>query len=384
MPWRTTCPMDERRKFVNDWLSREWNVSELSRIYGISRPTAYKWLKRFRSHGEAGMMEETRAPKTHPNATPKDVEAAVVGERQRHPYWGPRKLLYRLERISPGKDWPSSSTIGEILKRHGLATARKKRRRMAPYPEPLSVGPKPNDVWAMDFKGWFRTRDGTRIDPLTVSDVASRYIIHCRSVRETDGETVRGQLAVAFKEYGLPRAMRSDNGPPFASLAVAGLSRLSVWLIRLGIEPERIEPGHPEQNGVHERMHKTLEQATANPPKTNRRAQDVAFEWFRKEFNEERPHEALGMRVPADFYRPSEREFPRKLPEIEYPAAMKVYRVCGNGCIKPGRDVNVFISNSLIGEPVGLIRIDDTRWEVRYATILLGIYDENTAKLTAV
>lgn len=376
--------MDERRRFVNDWLSREWNVAELSRFYGISRPTAYKWLERFRRSGETGLAEVTRAPKSHPNATPAEMEAAVIQQRIKHPHWGPRKLRYCLERVQAQARWPSPTTIGEILKRHGLVAPRKRRRTMAPYPNPLSSGLQPNDVWAADFKGWFRTGDGTRIDPLTVSDVASRYLLRCQGVPKTDGETVRGQFTRTFQEYGLPRALRTDNGPPFASLTVAGLSRLSVWLIRLGIHPERIEPGRPDQNGVHERMHKTLKQETAKPPKSNPRAQQAAFDRFQAEFNDERPHEALGMRPPGDFYQPSARPFPNRLPEIEYPDGTKIYKVGENGCIHPKKTTSVFISNSLVGELVGLSQTNDNDWAVHFAWIRLGTYDSKRVTMIRV
>jgi hypothetical protein len=246
-------------------------------------------------------------------------------------------------------------------------------RRTPIYEGPFIDQLRPNDVWAMDFKGWFRTADGSRIDPFTVSDWASRYLIRCRAETSTDGETVKGQLAMAFREYGLPRAIRSDNGAPFATVGLGGLSALSVWLIRLGITPERIRPAHPEENGVHERMHRTLKQQTANPPKANPQAQNEAFDEFIPEFNDERPHEALDMKTPSDVYTPSPRPFPKKLPEIEYPAGSITRLVSDNGTIG-FKDIRIYLSNALMYERVRLDETD-TGWNVLYGPILLGQLD---------
>lgn len=384
MPWRSTCPMDERLRFIDDWLRREWTMVELCRLYGISRPTGYKWVERFEAQGKPGLCEQSRAAANHSNATPADIEEEVIALRLKHPHWGPRKLEHRLRRLKPRTPWPVSSTIGEILKRRGLVTPRRRRLRMAAYPGPMVAGMQPNDVWAADFKGWFRAGDGVRIDPLTVTDVASRYLIRCRAVEKTDGPTVRGQLTVAFQEFGLPQALRTDNGSPFASLTVAGLSRLSVWLIRLGIRPERIRPGQPQDNGAHERMHKTLKQHTAKPPRGSLRAQQEAFDRFQIEYNEQRPHESLQMRTPADIYHPSRRPFPNRLPEIEYPAGAKIYKVGDNGCIKPKKTTNVFVSNALVGERVGLVQTNDNDWTVYFSDVKLGMFDAERMEITRV
>jgi transposase InsO family protein len=376
--------MEERQRFIENWLQREWTMHELCRQYGISRPTGYKWLGRYRKRGEAGLVDEPRAPLSHPNATAKELEEAIIEARILRPHWGARKLLYTLKRQNPAISWPASSTIGEIMKRRGLVAPRRKRRKTPLYAQPLDAGLQPNDVWAADFKGWFRTTSGDRIDPLTVSDVASRYLIRCRAVEDTGGNAARGQFTAAFQEFGLPRAIRTDNGPPFAAVTLAGLSRLSVWWIRLGIVPERIRPGHPEENGIHERMHKTLKSETANPPKHGPRAQQAAFDRFRAEYNDQRPHEALGMRTPAEVYQPSPREFPKRLPEIEYPKGAKLHKVGPNGCIRCPNDVDVFLSNSLVGETVGLIQIDDTRWNVRFSSLPLGTCDLRTGKMVRV
>jgi transposase InsO family protein len=239
----------------------------------------------------------------------------VLEQRQAHMRWGPRKLKRTLERDEPGREWPAASTIGALLKREGLVIARRKRRRTEPYSEPLAHADGPNRVWCADFKGWFRTGDGRRIDPLTITDAHSRYLLKCQAVEKTDTGRVRAVFEAAFREYGLPVAIRTDNGAPFASTAIAGLSRLAVWWIKLGIVPERIEAGHPEQNGRHERMHRTLKQEVAQPPAANWREQQRMMERFRQEYNQVRPHEALAMQTPAAVYETSGKSFPVRLPE---------------------------------------------------------------------
>src|SRR6267143_4356259 len=305
MPWKASSVMEEKVRFVFEYEQDEHTMTELCQSYGIARETGYVWLRRYREQGLEGLVELNRAAQRHGNQTPPEREQAVVELRQAHMRWGPRKLKRVLERDQPQQSWPAASTIGELLKREGLVVARKKRRRTAPYTEPLAHADGPNRVWCADFKGWFRTGDGERIDPLTISDAHSRYLLRCQAVEKADTARVQGIFEAAFRQYGLPQAIRTDNGAPFASRAVAGLSRLAVWWIKLGIVPERIAAGHPEQNGRHERMHRTLKQETASPPAANTRAQQRAFNHFRREYNEERPHEALGMRTPAEVYEPS-------------------------------------------------------------------------------
>lgn len=373
MPWRTTCPMDQRERFINDWLREEWRFSELCRSYGISRKTGYKWLGRFKTGGLAELADDSRAHRGHPATTPEAVRRDVLALRQRHPFWGPRKLKSRLERLHPHQQWPASSTIGELLRRHGLVVPRRRRARTPSYEGPFYESLAPNDVWAADFKGWFRTQDGRRIDPLTVTDQASRYLIRCRAVEKTDGENVKAQLTTAFREFGLPKAIRTDNGAPFATVGLGGLSELSVWLIRLGVTPERIRPSHPEENGAHERMHRTLKQQTAKPPAANAKAQQAVFDRFRAEFNEDRPHEFLGMRTPSDAYTPSMRPFPQKLPEIEYAASDTTRLVTTNGCIN-FKDKRIYLSNALINETVK-VEGAEHGWNVWYGPVLLGELD---------
>ena len=318
--------MEEKARFVLEYERDEQSMTELCEGFGVSRETGYVWLRRYRAQGLAGLLELNRAAKRHPNQTAAAIEQAVLELRQAHMRWGPRKLKRVLERDQPGRGWPAASTIGEMVKRAGLVVARKQRRKTAPYTEPLAHADGCNRVWCADFKGWFRSGDGERIDPLTISDAYSRYLLRCQAVEKTNTERVRAIFEAAFREYGMPAAIRTDNGAPFASAAIAGLSRLAVWWMKLGIVPERIAAGHPEQNGRHERMHRTLKQETAMPAAEDRRAQQRSLDGFRQEYNQVRPHEALGMETPASVYEPSPREYPARVPEPEYPSTMLVRR----------------------------------------------------------
>jgi putative transposase len=302
MPWKASSVMEEKLRFILEYERDEQTMSELCSSFGISRETGYVWLRRYRELGKLGLVEMERGAQRHPNQTPWEIEQLVLELRQTHMGWGPRKLKRVLQRDEPGRRWPASSTIGEMVKRAGLVVARRKRRKTAPYSAPLAHADGPNRVWCADFKGWFRTGNGERIDPLTISDAYRRYLLRCQAVGKTDTLRVRAIFEAAFREYGLPQAIRTDNGAPFASTALAGLSRLAVWWIKLGIVPERIAAGHPEQNGRHERMHRTLKQEAATPPAEDRRGQQRELDRFRQEYNQVRPHEALGMETPASVY----------------------------------------------------------------------------------
>jgi len=300
--------MEEKLRFIFEYERKESTMGELCSRFGISRETGYVVLRRFRQYGLRGLEEPDRAPQRHPNQTNAELERAVLELRQAHMRWGPRKLKRILERDHPGRAWPATSTVGEIIKRAGLVVPRKKRHRAAPYTEPLAHAMESNRVWCADFKGWFKADDATRVDPLTISDAWSRYLLRCQAVEKTDTERVRAVFEAAFREYGMPQAIRTDNGAPFASAALRGLSRLAVWWIKLGITPERIEAGHPEQNGRHERMHRTLKQDLQ--PGRDWRAQQRQLDQFRQDYNQLRPHEALGMQTPAALYVPSPRSYP--------------------------------------------------------------------------
>jgi len=381
MPWKASSVMEEKLRFVFEYELGERSMTELCQRYEIARETGYVWLRRYRQAGGAGLIEHSRAAHRHSNQTPEDLEQMVLELRQAHMRWGPRKLKRVLERDEPGRAWPAVSTIGALLKREGLVVARKKRWRTAPYTEPLAHADEANRVWCADFKGWFRTADRERIDPLTISDAHSRYLLRCQAVEKTDTARVQAIFEAAFREYGMPQAMRTDNGAPFASRAVAGLSRLAVWWIKLGIVPERIAAGHPEQNGRHERMHRTLKQEAAQPPAANRRQQQRALDRFRQEYNQVRPHEALEMQTPAAVYQPSARTFPARVPEPHYPETMLVRSVRPHGHFR-WKKYDVFLSEVLWGERVGLLPEDNRWFTIYFAQLPLARFDSQKLRVT--
>ena len=295
--------MEERFGFVADWESGDWSMAELCRYYGVTRATGYKWVERYESGGVKALEDWSRAAHRHPNAVSAEMEDLVLGMRAKHPSWGAPKIHAKLEGEQGGKKIPVESTIGEILKRNGLTVPPKRRRSSRRASEPLAHAGASNAVWCADYKGWFRTGDGTRIDPLTITDAYSRYLFRCQAVKAADYAHSKPVFEAAFREYGLPEKLRTDNGAPFGSNGESGLTGLSVWWIKLGIVPEHIEPGKPQQNGRHERMHRTLKQETAKPPARSRRAQQERFDQFRREYNEQRPHQALGHKTPATIMR---------------------------------------------------------------------------------
>jgi len=338
------------------------------------------WQWKIRGQRREKSFERSRAAARHPNQTPVEIERMVLELRQAHMRWGPRKLKRVLERDEPGRVWPAVSTIGSLLKREGLVVSRRKRTRTAPYSEPLAHANESNRVWCADFKGWFRTGDGQRIDPLTISDAYSRYLLRCQNVEKTNTTRAQAIFEAAFREYGMPEAIRTDNGPPFASSAVAALSRLAVWWIKLGIVPERIDAGHPEQNGRHERMHRTLKQEATQPPAANRREQQRVLDRFRQEYNQVRPHEALQMRTPASVYTPSPRAFPERVPEPEYPDSMLVRSVRQHGDIR-WKDQPVFLTEVLWGERVGLLPEDDRWFTIYFAHLPIARFDSRALRV---
>ncbi len=367
--------MVERMKFVADHMRGIYGTSELARQYGISRKTAYKWLERFEEEGAKGLEGRPSVAEAIWNRTPLEMEGRLVAFRRRHPDWGPRKMLDTLGRRHPELGWPAASTVAAILKRNGLVQG-KRRRRVEGHPGPPAGEPtEPNQVWGMDFKGQFRTGDGQYCYPFTVSDLHSRYLLGCDGYLSTQGEGPRKTLERVFREYGLPEAMRSDNGSPFASTGIARLTQLGVWLVSLGITRQLIEPGCPAQNGKHERMHRTLKRATTHPPARNLARQQAAFDYFRREFNEERPHEGLGMRRPAEVHRPSPRPFPEKIAAPEYPSHYEVRRVSRNGGVRWNKTwVNV--GSSLIEQSVGFQEVGDGIWDCYFRTLRIGRFDE--------
>lgn len=373
--------MEERYRFVQEYRSEEASLAELCRRYGVSRKTGYKCIERYELSGLDGLRDQSRAPEHHPNEISPEIIDAVLDMRRSHPQWGPNTLRARLERLDGVTRWPAASTIGEILKRAGLTVPRKKRRHAPPSQSPLSHVELPNQVWCADFKGWFRCTDGSRCDPLTITDGYSRYLLRCQALTGMDEASAQGIFDAAFREYGIPEAIRTDNGEPFASVGVAGLSRLSVWWIKMGIHPERIPPGKPQHNGRHERMHRTLKRATAAPPAANLRAQQKAFDRFRQEYNHERPHQALHMNTPADYYVASTRGYPSRTAEPEYAddCIVRTIGPCGTFRWKYSK---IFLGKALAKERVGLKPVEDGMWEVWFSFYPVALFDERKGHIS--
>lgn len=370
--------MSERMKFVAAFLDGEEPFSAICERFGISRKQGYKWRERYELGGIDALHDRSRAPLRHPHAVSESVAKLLVEARRRHPRWGPRKLLVVLRRSYPTVEFPVASTVGELLKKRGLVGQRRRRHRSAPYADRLNGYDGPNSVWCADFKGHFPV-GGERCNPLTIMDGFSRYLLCCKALTSSLSEPTQQTFERVFREFGLPNAIRTDNGPPFSSLAPAGLSRLSVWWIRLGIRPERIMPGRPDQNGRHERMHLTLKAETARPPRSSFGAQQRAFDAFRHEYNQTRPHEALGNDTPDSRYQSSRMPFPNKLPELEYPSHMRVQLAGHNGVISVD-GVQFYISGCVEEEYLGLEPVGDGCWKVYFANVELGIIDARRAR----
>jgi len=374
MPFRETCSMEERVRMLAEYDTGAFTVSTLAARYGVSRKTFYMWLERRASGDRRWFEDRSHIPWICPQKTEADVVAAIVAMRQRFVHFGPKKIQARLVRNHPAVVWPAASTIGDILKREGLIKSCQRRRRRA---DPIGVIAPPelaaNAEWCADFKGWFRTLDGQRCDPLTVTDAASRYLIDTRIVEPTSAG-VRTAFERVFADNGLPLAIRSDNGSPFGSPGASGLSRLSVWWLRLGIEPHYIRPASPQENGRHERMHRVLKEETSTPPAESAAEQQARFDAFRRHYNEERPHEALAQTPPAAHWQPSARPFVARLEDPWYDANHEVRRVRPDGTIK-WRGESVFIGEALTRELIGLEELEKGGHMVRFCRRELGILD---------
>lgn len=380
MPWSQTSPMDQKTQFIADYLRGTLSFTELCQLYGISRKTGYKWVDRYLHQGPAGLEEQSRRPKKSPHQTSPEIVAAIIEVRQRHPTWGAKKLLAILQKRHPNWLLPCRSTVCDILKRHDLVPKKPRRRHIGHPGKPNSQILAPNDIWSADFKGQFKTGDGIYCYPLTVTDGFSRYLLGCQALYSTAVATAKPVFTRLFKEYGLPKRIRTDNGVPFATNTLARLSSLSAWWIRLGILPELIEPGKPQQNGRHERMHRTLKAEATRPPAGNLAAQQRKFNCFRAEFNNVRPHEALDQETPASVYEASPREMPSRLPPLEYPDRFEVRYVSANGGIRWNCDwVNVSIVCA--GEYVGLEEIDDGLWNVYFGPLKIGRLHEKHMRI---
>ena len=382
MPWRERSPVDLRVQFIGEYQTELWSMTELAEQYGISRKTAYKWVTRYERGGAAALLDQSRRPWTQPSATDPRLIAALLAVRRRHPRWGAKKLLAVVKRQDARAAWPSRSTVCDLLRRHALVVPRPRRRPMPHGGHALAPITGPNETWTTDFKGEFRTGDRRYCYPLTLRDGFSRYVLRCDALLSRSYALTRARFERAFADYGLPVRIRSDNGGPFAGPGLGRLSRLNVWWIRLGIVPERIGLGRPEQNGSHEQFHRVLKADTTRPPAATARAQQRRFGAFYREYNEVRPHESLDDQPPATRYTASPRPLPTRLAPLEYPGHMEVRRVSSAGCIS-WRGIPIFLTEVLEGEDVGFEEVADGYWTLSFATVRLGRFDERTRRITA-
>lgn len=372
MPWRIMSTVDERKKFIDEALCihRHMSFIDLCENYNISTKTGYKWLSRFKKNGEKGLEDLSRAPFSQPTKISNEVESTVIAIRQQFSKWGPKKIRVELINHYNELPTPSEGSIGNILSRNNLSNDRIYRKHVA-QTAPLGDCKEPNDTWMYDFKGWFRTGDGQKCEPLTVTDGFSRYLLHCQHKPRKRGCDVWKELEKLFYEYGLPKKIRSDNGPPFASLAVGRLSSIAIKLIKIGVTPEWIDPGCPEQNGRHERFHLTLKNEAANPPALTLSLQHEKFIQFQKYYNNRRYHEALNQQTPVSVYRPSQCTWDGKFKAIEYPSHYEIRKVCAGGLIS-WKGTDFFISEMLRGEHLGLTEIEMGLMGIYFGPILLG------------
>lgn len=371
MPWNEQTPMDQKTQFLSEYLRDSLSFAELCRRYSISRKTGYKWVSRYETEGGAGLDDRSRRPHVHPRQTPDVIRSAIIRARRLHPTWGAKKLLKVLTNADPDVSWPSRWTVSDLLAREGLVRQRVRRRKPSHPGKPTTVATAPNQLWCADYKGHFKTRDGTYCYPLTVTDAYSRFLIGCLALPSTESAPTQAAFRQWFRRFGLPVAIKSDNGTPFASTALGRISTLSAWWIRHRIRPELIVPGKPQQNGQHERMHRTLKAEATRPPAANLAAQQRAFDAFRHEFNTVRPHEAIDLETPASRYHISERRLPPRPAPLVYPAHFETRLVSTNGGIR-WNSKWVAVSTTCAGEHVGLEAVDDAIWDVYFGPIKLG------------
>lgn len=381
MPWRETDPMNEKMKFIAAYLEQtEDTFQALCERFAISCKTGYKYVKRYEEEGPQGLEERSRAPHAQLNRLPEWVEENILEIKHKYPHWGAKKILNWLIQERSTVQWPARSTIETVLRRHQLVRPGKRKRRVNPYSTPLVLCTQPNDCWSIDYKGQFRMGNQELCYPLTITDNFSRYILAIQGNKAISGAQVQNVLKQLFEEFGLPHAIRSDNGVPFAGCGITGLTRVAVWLIQLGVIPERIRTGHPEENGRHERMHLTLQQETASPAQWDLSAQQRCFDEFIKMFNQERPHEGIGFQRPTHLYSSSSRVFPEQIAPIEYDSSFEhVRRVRKNGRFK-WKGTEVFLSQALQGEAIGMKPKSEYEWVVFYSRLPIGIFNEKTLK----
>jgi len=377
-----TQVLAERVRFVRAYESGQWSMSELCERYGVTRPTGYKWVARYKAAGEAGLVDQSRAPQACPHRTAGDLEMRVVAVRQEYG-WGAQKLLAVLRRRYPHRAWPTRSTVNAILERHGLLQKQRRRRAWThPGAAPVRTE-RPNQVWPADFKGQFKTGDGRTCYPLTVTDHFSRRLLVCQGLPSVRTAATLPVFRALFREIGLPDAIRTDNGAPFASTGLHGLSRLNVWWMQLGIGHQRIAPASPQENGTHERMHRELKRETTRPAASTARAQQRRFDAFQRRYNEERPHAGIGDRTPASLWTPSSRVYPERIAAPVYPDHLEVRRVSTAGMVKL-HGAELFVSETLQGQDVGFEEVDEGLWNIVYYQTLLARFDQRTRQLTGV
>jgi|EndMetStandDraft_3_1072993.scaffolds.fasta_scaffold160879_1 putative transposase len=381
MSWHKIPAKFQKMHFIADWLKQEYTLTALCSRYSISRTCAYNLIKRYQEEGEAAFNERSHSRHTHPNQTSSELIQSILDTKQRFQIWGPVAIKAWLEKNCPKINWPAASTIGDILSRHGLVKPRRFRKRVPPHTESLKDATHANHIWSADYKGQFLMKNQRYCYPLTITDNYSRYLLCCDGFEEISGKKAIKSFEKVFYEYGLPEAIRTDNGSPFAGTAVGGLSKLSIWLLKLGVKPERIRPGHPEQNGRHERMHRTLKAGINLNTKLSLQSQQRWFDQFKKEFNEERPHQALKLKRPFEVHEKSLKSYPLIIPEVTYPDSFLIRKVKMNGMIKYSGKT-YFVSELLHGESIGLEMIDDDRAIVYFASLKLGIIDAKLRRIT--
>ncbi len=382
MPWKVINQMDLKNQLIIDYSNEHFSITDLSQKYGISRPTVYKWITRHKKLGIDGLKEQSRAPKNSPHRTPTKILKLVIQEKLKNRKRGPRKIRAQLKRQHPQLVFPAVSTISYWLKKEGLVTDRKRRRHVPPYTQPFCKCDAPNDVWSIDYKGQFYMKNARICYPLTITDNFSRFILGCKALAGPRYLPSRRYLELIFREYGLPNAIRSDNGNPFAGKCIGGLSRLSVWFIQLGIIPERIEKGCPQENGRHERMHRTLKSDTLDVVARNLKDQQNKFDIFRYDFNNDRPHESLNDQTPSDCYKKSTMHYVERPHPPEYGYDYSVRQVRLNGKIKFKNQL-FFVTELLIGQPIGLKEIADGLWQIQYYFYTMGYLDLKKNKITS-
>jgi transposase InsO family protein len=372
--------MDRRLQFIAEFQTESYTMTELAAAYGISRRIGYYWVDLYERFGPGRLAGASRRPHSCPHATPADIVDRLLAARTAHPSWGAGKLRDWLRRREPTVDWPCRDTIHEVFRQHGRVRQRLRRRAAVHPPIHLTTPTAANQLWTTDYKGEFRTRDGRWCYPFTLRDAASRYVLRCTALASHTREVTQAEFVQAFRTFGLPDRIRSDNGAPFGGPGLGRLSRLAVWWLRLGIYPERITPRHPEQNGSHEQFHRILKRDATRPPAASRRSQQRRFSAFVAEYNQERPHEALGGAPPSSCYTPSPRVYPERLPPLEYPAGWEVRRVSTPGSIH-WRGHRVFLTEVLAGHDVAFEPIDDGLSLLRFASLPLARFDERRRRL---